>query len=104
MNNKGGSMYESCPNCGGEIWDNREENEKRIVSGKPPRPDFSCKDKNGCKWVKWGDYKKAKQPENAESKALPPPNSQKCKLCQEKNRLLNQILDLCSEQLEKEMI
>lgn len=40
-----------CPNCGGDVWDNRA----RKAGGKmnPKAPDYSCKDKEGCKWVLW---------------------------------------------------
>jgi hypothetical protein len=42
-----------CEKCGGECWDNRKENAKRLEAGQKLRPDFSCKDKDGCGWVKW---------------------------------------------------
>jgi len=42
-----------CPQCGKPVWDNREENKKRIAEGQKPRPEFSCKDKDVCGWVKW---------------------------------------------------
>ncbi len=36
----------SCPKCGGEMWDNRENKRN------PRAPDFKCKDKN-CEGVIW---------------------------------------------------
>ena len=42
-----------CLKCGGEVWDNTIENEKRKNEGKKERPVYSCKDKDGCGWVMW---------------------------------------------------
>lgn len=44
---------ERCPKCGGEVWDNRQENLKRVAKGQKERPEFSCKDKDGCGWIQW---------------------------------------------------
>lgn len=39
----------ACPKCGGAVWDNR-------TNKKNPRgPDWSCKDKEKCKWALWLD-------------------------------------------------
>lgn len=43
----------NCPKCGEECYDNTEDNEKRKSEGRPLRPDFSCKDKEGCGWLMW---------------------------------------------------
>jgi hypothetical protein len=42
----------SCPKCGGEMWDNRENKRN------PRAPDFKCKDKN-CEGVIWPPRDKA---------------------------------------------
>ena len=47
----------NCPSCGGDCWDNTEENIKRKLEGKKERPQYSCKDKEGCGWVMWPDKK-----------------------------------------------
>ncbi len=44
---------ESCPACNADVWDNVEENNKREAKGDKLRPDYSCKDKEGCGWVMW---------------------------------------------------
>lgn len=49
---------DKCPQCGGKVWDNTEENKKRIANGQKPRPEYSCKDKEGCGWVKWAERPK----------------------------------------------
>src|SRR3989338_2298300 len=41
-----------CPNCGGPVYDNRQQNETRRAEGKKPMPEFKCKDAD-CAWVKW---------------------------------------------------
>jgi hypothetical protein len=47
-----------CPQCKGAVWDNREQ--KRDDPSKSKWPDFSCKDKQGCKWAVWpGQYEVA---------------------------------------------
>jgi len=44
-----------CPKCNGAVWDNRPQ--KQADPSKNKWPDFSCKDKNGCKWAVWpGQY------------------------------------------------
>lgn len=44
-----------CPKCGKAVWDNR--NVKLTDAAKAKWPDFSCKDKDGCKWAVWpGQY------------------------------------------------
>ena len=40
-----------CPQCGGEIWDNRAK--KRAGDMKAAAPDYACKDKENCAWVQW---------------------------------------------------
>lgn len=42
-----------CGQCGGPVWDNREENKKRASNGERLRPEFACKKKDECGWVKW---------------------------------------------------
>ena len=51
-------IYTKCPDCGKAIWNNIEENKKRIANGQKPRPEYSCKDKEGCGWVKWAEKPK----------------------------------------------
>jgi len=47
-----------CPHCHGAVWDNRPQ--KRDDPSKSKWPDFSCKDKQGCKWAVWpGQYEVA---------------------------------------------
>lgn len=41
-----------CPNCGGPVYDNRQQNQTRKAEGKKPMPEFKCKDAD-CQWVKW---------------------------------------------------
>lgn len=41
-----------CPACGGEVWNNVEENNSRELNGEKLRPDYSCKDK-ACGFVSW---------------------------------------------------
>ena len=41
-----------CPNCGGPVYDNRQQNETRRAEGKNPMPEYKCKDAD-CAWVKW---------------------------------------------------
>ena len=48
----------NCPDCGGEMWDNRPK--KASGDYKPNAPDFSCKDKDGCGKKVWLDKKGAK--------------------------------------------
>ena len=49
----------SCPKCGGDVWDNRAENDKRASDGAKLRPDFACKNAPkargglGCLGVIW---------------------------------------------------
>ena len=42
-----------CPECGKECWDNVEANNARAEVGEKLRPDYACKDKDGCGWIKW---------------------------------------------------
>lgn len=44
-------VFESCPECGGPVYDNREK--KRSGEMKAGAPWFSCKDRDGCGWAKW---------------------------------------------------
>ena len=44
-----------CPQCKGALWDNRQRKEEDPTRSK--WPDFSCRDKNDCKWAVWpGQY------------------------------------------------
>lgn len=49
-----------CPECGGDVWDNTAENDKREQNGEKLRPDYSCKDKDGCGWLMWREKGKKK--------------------------------------------
>ena len=42
-----------CEQCGGAVYDNRAENERRVAQGQKARPIFKCK-RTECGWVKWG--------------------------------------------------
>lgn len=41
-----------CPACGGPMWDNIAENDKREAEGKKRRPDYKCKKKE-CDGIIW---------------------------------------------------
>ena len=44
-----------CPQCHGALWDNRTR--KQEDASKSRWPDFSCRDKEGCRWAVWpGQY------------------------------------------------
>lgn len=46
---------QSCPQCHGALWDNRSQ--KQGDPSKSRWPDFSCRDKQGCRWAVWpGQY------------------------------------------------
>lgn len=65
---------ESCPKCGGEMWDNRPK--KAAGEFKPNSPDFKCKD-SGCGHIIWPakDDKpkgKSRAPSDADKGALGP--------------------------------
>ena len=47
----------TCPDCGGDVWDNRSK--KRAGEMKPNGPDFACKDKEHCGWIQWPPKDKA---------------------------------------------
>lgn len=50
----GGGGQVSCPECGGNMYDNRR------TKTKPTQPDFKCKAyRNGCKGVIWPDTERA---------------------------------------------
>jgi len=49
----GRTVEVSCPQCGGKVWDNRAENDKRESQGQTRRPDFACRDKDACQWKVW---------------------------------------------------
>ncbi len=49
-----------CPECKGEVWNNTEENNNREANGEKLRPDYSCKDKEGCGWLMWREKGKKK--------------------------------------------
>ena len=59
-----------CPKCNGAVWDNREKKASGEFSAKGP--DFACKDKDDCGWVKWPPKDKngqaAKAPAQAKAK------------------------------------
>lgn len=41
----------SCPKCGGQTWDKRKSNAEAVAGGNASaskRPDFKCKNKEGC--------------------------------------------------------
>lgn len=44
-----------CPKCHGAMWDNREQNVKRVAQGLKARPSFSCKNKETCDGIIWSD-------------------------------------------------
>ena len=43
-----------CPDCGGPVWDNRDDEKAAANGGK--RPNFKCKDTDGCDWASWDSY------------------------------------------------
>ena len=46
---------QSCPQCHGAVWDNRTR--KQGDASMSRWPDFSCRDKEGCRWAVWpGQY------------------------------------------------
>jgi hypothetical protein len=42
-----------CPQCNGDMWDNVSANDARAEVGEKLRPDYACKDKEGCGFVIW---------------------------------------------------
>lgn len=47
-----------CPECGSNVYDNRDKNRQRVVEGKKPMPAFKCANRrcvglNGEPWVAW---------------------------------------------------
>lgn len=62
-NGKTKAAYTKCPDCGGQIWDNRAKKASGQFS--PKSPNFSCKDKDGCGWGDWG-RKKTDEPQPGE--------------------------------------
>tara|TARA_R100000152_G_C6769083_1_gene194792 strand:- start:622 stop:1263 length:642 start_codon:yes stop_codon:yes gene_type:complete len=49
----GETVFDSCPDCGGRVWDNRENRRN------PRAPVFKCADAEGCGWIAWpADEKK----------------------------------------------
>lgn len=42
-----------CPKCGGAMYDNRLDNQKRRANDEPVRPDFRCKDRESCDGAIW---------------------------------------------------
>lgn len=42
-----------CPQCGSDVWDNREENKKRLAADQKERPQYVCKKKEECGWYMW---------------------------------------------------
>lgn len=50
-----------CPKCSGGMWDNRKSNAEAVAGGNPSaskRPDFKCKNKDGCGEGVWLKGKK----------------------------------------------
>ena len=43
----------NCPKCGGAMYDNRAENDKRAAGGQRLWPDFKCKDRQSCDGLYW---------------------------------------------------
>lgn len=54
-----------CPQCLGEMWDNR------TTKKNPKQPDFACKDRDGCGHAIWPP--KEKKAEAQQQKAEPKP-------------------------------
>lgn len=50
-----------CPKCHGPVWDNRAENDTRVKQGKSRRPDYACRNKDGCGEVIWSAEEWAKK-------------------------------------------
>lgn len=48
----GAAIKVVCPTCGKDVYDNREENDKREKEGLRRRPDFKCRDKD-CQGIIW---------------------------------------------------
>ena len=93
-----------CPNCGGKVWDNTEDNKTREATNQKLRPDYSCRDKV-CGWVQWRPKTKAK-PEAKVMKASElekAPLHTNCIKCQKNLNRLNQILDIAQEGIEDEL-
>lgn len=42
----------TCPRCGGDVYDNRNDNKARVAAGKKPLPAFKCKTPS-CGWIQW---------------------------------------------------
>lgn len=53
----------TCPECGGEAWDNREDKEAGRV--KQNYPNFKCQDRD-CDWVSWDSYEEVYGSDNHE--------------------------------------
>ncbi|HEX9563783.1 MAG TPA: hypothetical protein VF981_07420 [Gemmatimonadaceae bacterium] len=53
VNDDGETVEVKCGQCGGAVYDNREENKARAGRGEKQRPIFACKNKDGCGWVQW---------------------------------------------------
>lgn len=71
----GGDVPE-CPKCGGEMYDNRRENDERQKKGQKLRPDFKCRDaacekKGGLIW-RDDKPKKGTQADAVKPLGLPP--------------------------------
>jgi hypothetical protein len=49
-------VHEICPKCErGGVYDNRAENERRRAAGEKPMPEFACRERDDCGWIKWAD-------------------------------------------------
>ena len=42
----------TCPKCGGQVYDNRAENDQRLARGEKLRPDYKCRDR-ACDGAIW---------------------------------------------------
>jgi len=54
---RSGGAIKVCPDCGGGVYDDRNDNDARAQRGEKLRPDFKCRDKQGCRWVQWREDK-----------------------------------------------
>ena len=68
--------YTACPDCGGEVWDNRAQRKQDLAEKaagtrtKGARPAWACKDKTGCKWTQWESGDGDDQPKAADGTVI----------------------------------
>ena len=55
-NHAPGTVFEECPACGSQIYDNREKIESGEWNAKSPH--FACKEKGSCGWASWPERPK----------------------------------------------